>query len=109
MSTRAPLERSEKVVLAAIVMIVVHVAFRAWATAGSWFYSDDFIFLGTSARGADGGDWLLTPHNIHFMPFALWLTTWVGHLAAFSWWAAALQIIVMQALAAVACCSIVHI
>lgn len=103
MSKQRPLELNEKVVLAAIAMIMAHVAFRAWATAGSWFYSDDFIFLGTAARGGDTGSWLLTPHNIHFMPFALWLTTWVGHLAAFSWWAAALQIIVMQALAAVAC------
>lgn len=103
MSTRRPLARNEKVVLAAVAMIVVHVAFRAWATAGSWFYSDDFIFLGTAARGGDTGSWLLTPHNIHFMPFSLWLTTWVGHLAAFGWWAAAAQIIVMQTLAAVAC------
>jgi len=102
-SARHPLDTGEKVVLAAWAMIMAHIAFRAWATAGSWFYSDDFIFLGTAARGADTGAWLLEPHNIHFMPFALWLTTWVGHLAAFSWWAAALQIIVMQALAAVAC------
>lgn len=100
---RRPLERGEKVVLAALAMIIAHLAFRTWAVAGSWFYSDDFIFLGTVAGGGDSGAWLLTPHNIHLMPFALWLTTWVGHLAAFSWWAAATQIIVMQALAALAC------
>lgn len=97
------LPRGERVVLAALAMIVVHLAFRIWAVAGSWFYSDDFIFLGTTALGGDTAAWLVTPHNIHFMPFALWLTTWVGHLAAFSWWAAATQIIVMQALAAIAC------
>lgn len=102
-SSRRPLTSGERVVLAALAMILAHLAFRAWAVAGSWFYSDDFIFLGTVARGGDSGSWLLSPHNIHFMPFALWLTTWVGHLAAFSWWAAATQIIVMQALAAIAC------
>lgn len=94
---RMPLDR--RVTVVALLLICGQVAFRAWAAGGSWFYSDDFLFLGRSGIGEANAEWFFTPHNIHVMPVALWLTTWVAQAGAFAWWAAALQIVAMQALA----------
>lgn len=100
---RPPLDRREWVVIAALALVVVAMAFRLWAVAGSWFYSDDFIFLGDTATGSDTGPWFLEPHNVHFMPFSRWLITLVGHTGTYAWWVAAAQILLLQLAAAVTC------
>lgn len=94
---------AERLAIIALAMIGMQLIFRGWATAGSWFYSDDFIFIGTSASGNADVDWLFSPHNIHLMPFGLWLSTWVGHIGTFSWLLAAAQILLLQALASLSC------
>ena len=94
---------SERMVLIALAMILVQLVFRGWATAGSWFYSDDFIFLGATAHGDANTEWLFHPHNVHFMPFGLLLAKFVGSVGTFSWFLAATQIIVMQAIASLLC------
>lgn len=93
---------AQRVVIAAIVLITAQLAFRGWAVAGSWFYSDDFLFLGRYGIGEADADWFFTPHNIHIMPLSLWLSTWVAQAGAFAWWAAALQILAMQTAASLA-------
>jgi hypothetical protein len=108
MSTSAPqprkqLTRGERYVLIALAMILAQLLLRGWAASGSWFYSDDFIFLGATAHGDADTAWLFHPHNVHLMPLGLFLSTLVGHAGAFTWWLAASQIIVMQALASLAC------
>ncbi|MCR4512322.1 hypothetical protein [Aeromicrobium sp. 50.2.37] len=100
---RRPLDREEWVVLGALALVVAALLFRLWAVTGSWFYSDDFIFLGDTATGTDRGRWFLEPHNVHFMPFSRWLTTLVGHSGPYAWWAAVVQILALQLAAAVAC------
>jgi hypothetical protein len=101
--TRGPMTRGERYVLIALAMIVAQLLLRGWAASGSWFYSDDFIFLGATAHGDTDTAWLFHPHNVHLMPLGLFLATLVGHAGAFTWWLAATQIIVMQALASLAC------
>ncbi len=103
MTESRPLATAERLLLIAVAMIVAQLIFRGWAVSGSWFYSDDFIFLGRSGQGRADLDWFLTPHNIHFMPLSLWLATWVGAVGAFSWWLAVTQILVLQAVASLAC------
>jgi hypothetical protein len=101
--TRTELTRGERYVIIALAMILAQLVLRGWAASGSWFYSDDFIFLGATAHGDADTAWLFHAHNVHLMPLGLWLSTLVGHTGAFSWWFAATQIIVMQALASLAC------
>jgi hypothetical protein len=101
--TWSALSTGERVVLVAWAMIALQLVLRGWAVAGSWFYADDFIFLGTVARGEATTDWLFSPHNIHLMPLGLWLTTLVGAVGAFSWTAAVAEILVLQLLASLAC------
>lgn len=90
---------SERVVLVAWLIIGLQLVLRTWAAGGSWFYSDDFIFLGTQARGEADHEWFFTPHNIHLMPFGLWFSTLVGAVGTFAWGAAVTQMIALQALA----------
>ena len=103
MTQRRRFTAPERLVLIALAMILVQLIFRGWATAGSWFYSDDFIFLGTTAHGDADTGWLLHPHNVHFMPFGLLLAKFVGSVGTFNWFLAATQIIVMQAIASLLC------
>lgn len=100
---RGELSTGERYVLIALAMILAQLLLRGWAASGSWFYSDDFIFLGATAHGDADTAWLFHPHNVHLMPFGLFLSTLVGNAGAFSWWFAATQIIVLQALASLAC------
>ncbi len=101
--TRGAMTAGERYVLIALAMILAQLALRTWAASGSWFYSDDLIFIGATAHGDADTAWLFHPHNVHLMPLGLFLSTLVGHAGAFSWWLAASQIIVMQALASLAC------
>lgn len=103
MTRRSPLTREERVVLASLALVVVFLVFRLWVVAGSWFYSDDFIFLGDVATGDARGGWYLEPHNVHVMPFSRWLITLVGSAGTFAWWAAATQILALHTAAAVTC------
>lgn len=97
------LSTGERTVIVALIMIIVQLAFRGWAAAGSWFYSDDFIFLGVTARGEATAQWLFEPHNVHLMPFGLLLAKWVGSAGAFNWALAAAQIIALQLIASLLC------
>lgn len=88
---------------AAFALISAHVAFRAALTARSWFMWDDYIFLSDVARDeAHGWSWYVTPHFGILMPVGFALVKLVGW-AGLDWSVIALQIVVLQALAALAC------
>lgn len=84
---------------AAVGVILVATALRAWYSLGGWFYADDFEFLTEMTR--DGLTWasMLAPHDSQFMPggkVAAWLITLAG---PFAWPVAAVQLIGLQGIA----------
>ncbi len=48
---RSPMTAGERYVLIALAMILAQLVLRGWAASGSWFYSDDLIFIGATAHG----------------------------------------------------------
>lgn len=84
---------------AAVGVILIATALRAWYSLGGWFYGDDFEFLTEMTR--DGLTWssVLAPHDSQFMPggkVAAWLITLAG---PFAWTVAAVQLIGLQGIA----------
>ncbi|MRJ77730.1 hypothetical protein GEV29_14390 [Aeromicrobium sp. SMF47] len=98
-----PLARRGAVTAAALAMIIVSTALRAWAVSGGWFFGDDFLFLSDVARGDADVAWLFHRHNLHVMPLSFALVLPVAHAGAFAWWAAATELIVFQVASALAC------
>lgn len=93
---------SQRVTAAALILIGAQMLFRTWATTGSWFMWDDYIFLADVAQGQDNLAWLFHSHFSLVMPVSLLLVKLVaGH--GFAWGLVSLQILVLQALASLSC------
>jgi hypothetical protein len=90
----------QRVTIAAALLILAQLAFRAWAAFGGFFFVDDFKFLSYS-RHPISLDLLMTPHDGKLMPGGLLVAWFVAHAGPFAWPAAAISLIVMQALASV--------
>jgi hypothetical protein len=88
---------------AAAVLVLVQLAFRAWATFGGWFYGDDLKFLSQAASEPLTLEYLFTRHQQQLMPAGVLVSWLVGQGPAFSWSLAALSILLMQALSDAAC------
>lgn len=84
------------VTVAALVLVVAQLALRAHWVSQSWFYSDDYLFLGDVGHGDDDAAWYFRFHFSHFMPLSFVLVKLATLVGPFSWAAAAVQIIVMQ-------------
>ncbi|KHL19180.1 hypothetical protein CLV56_0167 [Mumia flava] len=95
--------RGQVVTAVAVAMILAQVALRAWATAGGWFYTDDFIFLSDLARDGFSLEHVLAPHDAQVMPLGLLLAAAVGSAGGFAWEWAAVEIVALQAAASVSC------
>lgn len=93
---------SRWVTLVALAMIAAQVSVRGVWVSQSWFYSDDFLFLGDIGHGDDDLAWYFRFHFSHFMPLSFVLVKMVTWFGAFNWGAAATQIIVLQLLASLA-------
>lgn len=91
------------VATAATVMILVQLAFRAWASYGGWFYGDDLKFLAEASTTPLSADYLFTRHQQQLMPGGLLISWLVGQGPAYSWPIAASTIVAMQLLASLAC------
>jgi hypothetical protein len=95
--------RSERRVLtAAGAMIVAQLAFRAWATYGSWYHYDDFSFM---ARMADAGPTLraaFEPYIGHLTPGGMYLSWLADAVAPYDFRVTATMLLVLQAGASVA-------
>lgn len=94
--------RGRVVTALALLMIAVHLVLRGWMTSGSWFMWDDYIFIGQVTLGMDDFGWLFHSHFSLFMPVSFLLVKAVGW-AGLDWSVVATQIVVLQALAALAC------
>lgn len=101
--TAAAALAQRRVVLAvALGMVALQTGFRAWASAGSWWYSDDFILLEDARRSGLSLPSLVVPHDSQLMPlgrFLAWTASGAGELA---WWPGALQLVVLQLAAGLA-------
>lgn len=86
----------------ALLMIAAQFALRWPGTRDSWFYSDDLLFLSDIGAGIDDPAWFFRSHFGHRMPISFLLTEQVANSGPYNWQAAAVQIVVLQAIAAVA-------
>lgn len=93
---------AQKVTVVASVLIIVQLAFRAWAAFGGWFFIDDFKFLSASRQPLTLG-LLMEPHDDKLMPGGLLIAWLVAKSGAFAWPVAAASLVAMQAMASVAC------
>lgn len=93
---------SRRVTICALVLITAQIVLRGIWVSQSWFYSDDFLFLGDIGHHDDDLAWYFRFHFSHFMPLSFVLVKLATLAGAFSWTAAATQIIVMQLLASLA-------
>ncbi|WP_456698182.1 hypothetical protein [Aeromicrobium sp. P5_D10] len=91
-----------RVTLLAFLLIGTQLLFRTWATAGSWFMWDDYIFLGDVALGEDDMTWLFHSHFNLLMPASFLLVKLVG-AAGLTWGVIATQMLILQLLASIAC------
>lgn len=94
---------SRIVTIIALSLIALQLAFRAWAVYRGWFVADDYVFLSDVASGNADLEWFFHRHNVHFMPVGFLLAFLVGSAGTFNWPAAATELIVLQALANLAC------
>jgi hypothetical protein len=88
---------------AAVLLIVVQLAFRAWALYPSWFYLDDLLLL-DDASGALTPGYLLSPHDSQLMPLGRAIAWLVASSGSVNWTLAATITVVLQAAASAACC-----
>jgi hypothetical protein len=84
-------------------MIVAQLVLRTFFVSRSWFLVDDFVFLSDIARGIDDFSWYTRIHQGHFMPLSFGLVKIGSFFGPWSWAAAAVQILLMQALASFGC------
>jgi len=97
------LRRPRRVVQVGVLLVLAHLALRAWALYGSWFYTDDYRLL-TDARRSDG--WtadLLRPFDSQFMPLGRLAAEVVAGTSPVSWPLAASLVLGAQLVASLAC------
>ena len=91
------------VVLVGAALVVVQVAVRAWASAGSWFIGDDFNLMSRLYEAPLTLTELFTPHDSQLMPGGI-LSAWVMTNAGPQDWPFAAGILVgLQAVASASC------
>jgi len=91
--------RAERVLQVAVALIVVQLAFRAWALSCSWYTQDDFAFMARTLDDGIGPSALFRPYAGHVMPVPLLLSWLNATLAPFSFFPTAAVIWGMQAVA----------
>lgn len=91
--------RHDRVVWAAVAMIVAQLAFRAWALSGAWFAYDDFSFISRMQNQGLGLSVAGRSYAGHIMPAAMYLTWLANEVASFDFRVPAFLLLGMQLLA----------
>ena len=96
----APRRRSrERTVLAtAAVLIVLHLAFRAWATYGAYLHIDDFNFISRMTNDGLSPAVAARTYYGHVMPAAMYLSWLNQAIAPWNWALPATELLALQAL-----------
>ncbi|WP_158544793.1 hypothetical protein [Blastococcus sp. TF02-09] len=88
---------------AAALLVAVHLGLRAWLVAGRDFYADDFRLLQLAEQlPLFSSSYLLYDFDGHLMPGAFLVADLVERAGPLDWQAAAVSLMVLQALAALA-------
>jgi hypothetical protein len=90
---------SRHIVAFGVGLVILQLAFRAWALAGSWFYFDDIAFMSRAMNQPLDASYLLESYGGHLMPAGFLVIYGLTDVAAYSWlpWAAVL--LALQAMA----------
>ena len=91
--------RTNRVAQAAAVMVVVHLAYRTWITAISWYSGDDFAFMSRMWNDGLSLQVAAEPYGGHLMPAGMYLTWLAGEIQPYDFTVAGAMLIAMQALA----------
>lgn len=86
-----------------VALIVLQLAYRAWATYGGYFLIDDFGFLAKAATSELDADFLFTPYGDHLQPLGFLIVWLVGHSEPYDWSLASSITMAIQAMASTAC------
>jgi hypothetical protein len=94
-----PERLSRHLVLYGVGLVVLQLAFRAWALAGSWFYFDDIAFMSRAMNQPLDASYLLESYGGHLMPGGFLVAYVLTKVAVYQWtpWAAVL--LALQAVA----------
>lgn len=90
------------VVWVAGALVLIQLAYRAWALAHAWFLGDDFGLLSVASGHDLTLGYLLQPHDGDLQPVARFITWSVGQSSPYNWGLAAGITLGIQALADVA-------
>jgi hypothetical protein len=94
-------DRSNRwVVPVASGLVAAQLGYRAWATFGSWWEGDDFVYIARAfAPGGTSPSKLLLSYAGHLLPADFYLTWIVNTLSPYNWTLAASTVTAMQLLA----------
>ncbi len=91
---------STRVGRAAVALIGVALALRAWVAVSGYLYWDDLILLGRGSRyPLLSSDLLLYDHDGHFMPAAFFVAGVVARVSQLSWAGPVVTLLALQAVA----------
>ncbi len=81
----------------AVGLIAVQLAYRAWASFGSWWEGDDFVYIARAfAPGGTAPRQLLMSYAGHLLPADFYLTWLVNRVSPYGWTLAAATMTAMQ-------------
>lgn len=99
--TRASRQPARNVIVPlCLVLVGLQVAFRAWASFGSWWEGDDFLIIARmSAHSSLDWSLLVQGYVGHLMPGVFFVTWAINSYSPYNWNLAAAFLVLMQALA----------
>ena len=89
--------RSSRVLQAAVGMVLLQLAFRAWATYSSWYTYDDFLFISRTSN--EGLHRIAEPYAGHVMPGGMFLSWVADSVAPYDFRVTATMLLLLQVLA----------
>ncbi len=100
-ATSVPATRPSRVLLAGFALVALHLGYRAYGFANSWFTIDDFNFISIMRENRPLLDRVFTNYFGHRMPGAFYLSGLNDQLAPWQWWLPASELFVMQAVVSI--------
>src|SRR3954447_4486228 len=91
--------RDSRLLQVAVVLVVVQLGYRAWATYTSWYTFDDFTFMSKLANEGTSPDVAGQAYAGHVMPAGMYLSWVADHVAPYDFRINATMLVLMQLLA----------